>query len=294
MVVRTITMMMNKKRLAALEADWKAQGGTRVLKAPKGKALRLPLTSVRVLPDLYQARGQHVAKTGVVDRSHVASLVTALRSRRGADLDPVTILRVGDQNILIDGHHRLAAYQAQKLKTIPVRYFSGSPTDALLEAGRENGKARLQMTKVQCSERAWALVLAGQPWTVTKIAEGAGISERRVYDMRRRHRQYLEAGEEPPASWRDVNYADFDADPNAIPKMVAEWAEGIGKVVGSPARFNTTGKVQMLGEALVQWSQPLTVLLAKYLIDSLDLRDEARAIQELRAAEEVDEDALEF
>ena len=70
----------------------------------------------------------------------------------------------------------MIAYKTQQRDQIPVRYFLGSPTDAVLEAGEENGKIRLQMTKHQCSERAWALVVADRGWSVSKIAKGTGVN----------------------------------------------------------------------------------------------------------------------
>lgn len=241
------------------------------------------------MPDLYQARGPADSVGGVVDSNHVAALITVLRGRRGADLEPVTILVVGDDHILIDGHHRFAAYRREKRRDIPVRYYGGSPKDALLEAGRENSKARLQMTKGQCSERAWSLLLSGCEWSAGQIALGAGISDRLVFKMRKRHKDYLAAGEEPPSTWREVCREAFDADPDAVDKMAAQWAENIGKAVGTPSKFTSSGKVHILGKALILWSEALAGDLTKYLVEELGLRDELGIAQEI-----ADEDAAEL
>ncbi|WP_235582359.1 hypothetical protein [Rhizobacter sp. Root16D2] len=244
------------------------------------------------MPDLYQARGPADTSGGVVDRNHVAALITVLRGRRGADLEPVTILVVEDEHILIDGHHRYEAYRREKRRDIPVRYYGGSPTDALLEAGRENSKARLPMSKGQCSERAWTLVLSGCAWSAEQVAVGAGVSGRLVFKMRKRHKSYLAAGEAPPSTWREVCRGDFNADPDALDKMAAKWAENIGKAVGTPSTFTSTGKVEILGKAMIEWGgESIAKILAKSLVDALGLWDELEAAHEM---DEEDEADLEF
>ncbi len=87
---------------------------------------RLSLRSIEVLPSVYQARAEgRETKRGLVDKGHVAKLAAFLKEPR-KDLDPITILRVGKRNIVVDGHHRLEAYRSQKRKDIPVRWFTGS------------------------------------------------------------------------------------------------------------------------------------------------------------------------
>jgi len=288
-----ITVMMDKEALEALQNAWTAQGGSSIPKSPKGRTPRLALGAVRVLPGLYQARGTHDHRTGVVDRRHLTALMATLRGNPKADLDAVTVLRVGADNILIDGHHRLAAYRALKRKDIPARYFLGSPQDALLEAGRENGKDRLQMTRAQKSERAWALVLAGCGGTVAQVSQGTGTTERTVYTMRKRLKEFQEAGETPPETWAEVLRGRFDSDPEAIPKMVAEWAEALGKALPSPSKFNPS-KVGILGDALLQWSGPVAEELTRYLITSLGLEDVAEADRAMRAEEDAEMGTLDF
>jgi DNA-binding ferritin-like protein len=109
--------------------------------------------------------------------------------------------------------------------------------------------------------------------------------------MRAKLKAYSAAGEDPPETWAEVRRGAFDADPDAVDKMAEQWAENIGKAVGTPSKFTSPGKVHVLGKALILWSEALAGDLTKYLVEELGLRDELGVAQEMD-----DEDAadLEF
>jgi ParB-like chromosome segregation protein Spo0J len=71
-------------------------------------------------------------------------LVRAIKAR--GDVEAVTVIQVGDKAVLIDGHHRVAAYGlAKATSAVPVKYFEGTLEEAVLEAGSANSKAKLPM-----------------------------------------------------------------------------------------------------------------------------------------------------
>lgn len=139
---------------------------------------RLSVTSIKQLPELFQPRGN-----GGVDERHISELRRALKVS-GA-FDPVTVLWIGDVAYLVDGHHRVAAYLAEKhFGEIPIQSFAGTVGEAVLEAGRANSRAKLAMGSQQRNDYAWRLVVMGS-YTKRQIVEAAGVSDGQVAIMRR-------------------------------------------------------------------------------------------------------------
>ncbi|TPM51410.1 nuclease [Mesorhizobium sp. B2-2-3] len=139
----------------------------------------LHLEDIETLPQLFQPRG------GIEER-HVSELVKRIKAV-GA-LDPVTVMVIGSRTILIDGHHRVEAYGAAGwLQAVPVRYFEGTPEEAVLVAGEANSKAKLPMDNEDRQNFAWRLVGIDRH-SIAKIARASGISEAQVTIMRRAKR----------------------------------------------------------------------------------------------------------
>ncbi|WP_230531778.1 ParB/RepB/Spo0J family partition protein [Microvirga roseola] len=140
---------------------------------------RLPLKGIRQIPKLFQPRG--------MDERHVSELARVILNV-GA-VDPVTVIQVGQEAVLIDGHHRLAAYALAKRTTdIPVRYFEGTLDEAVLEAGAANSKAKLPMSSQERQDFAWRLVLMDR-YSKADIAQASGVSTSQVSNMRTVRRQ---------------------------------------------------------------------------------------------------------
>ena len=60
-----------------------------------------------------------------MDERHISELVRAIKTR--GQVEPVTVMQIGDKTVLIDGHHRVVAYKlAKATSAIPVRYFEGT------------------------------------------------------------------------------------------------------------------------------------------------------------------------
>lgn len=250
-----------KEELEQLERDWQKPDAPTL---PK----HLDPEEITVMPDLYQARGSQGGQGGVTAPLHSLKLSKTLER---TELDPIVILRVGAKNIVIDGHHRLEAYRKAK-RSVPVTYFEGSPSEALVEAGRENAKDRLPMLPSEKSQRAWSLVREEVKLSKAQIMVAASVSDGTVGSMRRVLREFLEAGEEPPLTWREalrgVNPPPPEFDEDWVEKQAAEWAERLRKVL--PV-IDTTGKVAVLARALIAFSPGRAEEVTAALADELHL-----------------------
>ena len=135
----------------------------------------LPISKVVLQSPLFQPRG--------IFERHVGELRRAIRV--SGLLEPLTVIWVGGDAVLVDGHHRYEAYQRERItKPIPVRAFKGSLREAVLESGQANSKAKLSMTSTERQDYAWRLVLLGS-YSKRQTRLAAGISEAQVAIMRR-------------------------------------------------------------------------------------------------------------
>jgi hypothetical protein len=143
----------------------------------KDRPERLKLDEITLLPVAFNVRCEELAE------HHLTTLSKLLKSTE--DLDPVTVMVVGNHFILIDGHHRHEAYRrSPDRRDIPVRYFEGTPEKAVLEADRANTRAFLPMDNRQRQNRAWRLTRSGF-YSKREIAEASGISHAQVAIMRK-------------------------------------------------------------------------------------------------------------
>jgi hypothetical protein len=155
--------------LAELKTEALKQGPTR-------RPAKLPVKALKCVPALFQPRN---AKE---DERHTGDLVRAIRNV--GMLDPILVMYVGQHPYVIDGHHRVAAYEVAKVTApVPVEYFQGTLEEAVAAAGRANSKAKLPMQPQERQNYAWKLVLLGA-YSKSKIVEAAGVSARQVGYMR--------------------------------------------------------------------------------------------------------------
>lgn len=150
---------------------WREDGVKFDLERPE----RLDIRAITLMPELFQPRDG-------ISEKHVADLTKAIKSF--GELDPVTAIVVGERTILIDGHHRIEAYgRVRPDREVPIRYFDGSPSEAVLVASEANSAVKLPMESRERQNRAWKLVLIGR-YSKPDIARAAGVSERQVANMR--------------------------------------------------------------------------------------------------------------
>ncbi|MDP2732924.1 MAG: ParB/RepB/Spo0J family partition protein [Hoeflea sp.] len=213
--------------LAELMADW-TPGEV------AGLPQRLDLKGITLIPALFQPRA-------MVDR-HVSELRRVVKA--GGEVDPVTMLRVGERCILIDGHHRHAAYRLEQRPDLPVVWFGGSPEDASLEAGMMNSKAKLPMTNAERQNYAWRLVLIDRH-SKARIAEASGVAARTVATMRTVRKSLGTAAADQSTWWkarRAAQGSPKELDPEErrvwMEEQAERWADVMFRQFGSKMSGN--------------------------------------------------------
>jgi hypothetical protein len=147
-----------------------------------------------------------------LDTKHVNALV--VRIRRKGDMDPPLVVKLetvnqdtgevdGHEWVVVDGHHRLAAYRkAKHTEAIRCQWFSGSVREAMDASVHRNEKIHLPIEQGDKHEAAWTRTLLdwdGKTWTSSKqdVVKLTGCSERMVAYMRqvvKRHHDYAHHG----------------------------------------------------------------------------------------------------
>lgn len=162
------------------------------------KRQRLPISALRTDPATFQFREQELTPF------HVNDLVDTLKA--GKELDPMAVWIGEDgQYIVVDGHHRLAAYRKHGWEgDVIVEVYTCDRSEARLLALAENAKARLPMTQTDKANAAWALVCDEFSYSKRQIVEATGISDGTVGTMRR-VKKHLQAEDEVlPDYWKEA------------------------------------------------------------------------------------------
>lgn len=127
--------------------------------------------------------------THKLDPKHVKTLATNI-TRKG-ELDPVVVVKLGDQWVIVDGHHRVAAYlQLKRTDKIKCEWFTGTVREAMDESLRRNEKAHLRVDQGDKHEAAWTRTVLdwnGKDWSSSKrkVVRITGTSDGTVGKMRR-------------------------------------------------------------------------------------------------------------
>ncbi|MGY4500402.1 hypothetical protein ACVWYH_004333 [Bradyrhizobium sp. GM24.11] len=142
------------KTVAQLQADIDREGP----REPEGPERRtVARQNIHVAEDVFQWRGDR-KKDRWARENHIYTLAKALHEQK-KPLDALQVLQVGEDFYVIDGHHRLAAYDTAKwTKGIPVHVFAGTLSEARLEALASNSRDKMPMTAGSKSEAAWRIV----------------------------------------------------------------------------------------------------------------------------------------
>lgn len=202
----------------------------------------MSLCDIEMRPEVFQFR--HIE----VDGRHVDDLAGVLKS--GNDLDPLTLWRdpVSQGLVVVDGHHRVAAYkQVGWPKKVPAVVYSCPLEEARLLALEENGKTRLPLTNEERMDAAWSLVCLDCPaYSKRTIVEHTGVSDGTVANMRRTHKELLgpERDGVLPNHWWEAlamlkgtemrEYTDEDRQA-MIDAKAAQLDDKIGKALGHMA-----------------------------------------------------------
>jgi ParB-like chromosome segregation protein Spo0J len=137
----------------------------------QGSAERL-----EVLPVDQVREGEGVRSRGL-DEGHVAALMET-----AGEWPPVVVW--GEQNLVLDGAHRLTAARRLGQATIVAIRFIGTPDEAYVESVSRNVQHGLPLSMVD-RRRAATRVLAKHPdWSNRRIASVCGLSDKTVARMR--------------------------------------------------------------------------------------------------------------
>lgn len=151
---------------------------------PKGAAASVNLTpsEIEVRPELFQPR-EFSFGLRATNPDHVKKLTRAISIQ--GELDPILVIKLGKKWVCVDGHHRLAAYKAEKwTKRIKCEWFGGSVRGAVDESVIRNAKDRLNVPHADRLEAAWKRVLLG--WgSKAEIVQLCCVGEGTVAQMRR-------------------------------------------------------------------------------------------------------------
>jgi ParB-like chromosome segregation protein Spo0J len=235
----------------------------------------LPLSAIKKCEELFQPRK--------LDERHLHELGQVLRSKTRKFFDPLTVIAIGADAYIVDGHHRYTAYVVAKtVEPVPVVYFPGTVADAVIDAGAANHKAKLTMTSEQRSDRAWVLVTLGQ-FSKAEIAKGSGASSSQVAEMRRTRTKLQELGLDPAdySSWWKARQASNGSQTvrpewteERMDQLASQYAVKLSKAVGPRLVENPELAAAVLAKYFGRKLEEVDHHLAKYLPDPSDEEDD--------------------
>lgn len=225
----------------------------------------IPVSAIELELDAFNVRGQ------ALDEHHLGQLSRALAVV--SDLAPILVVACGDRYILVDGHHRLAAYSLAKRASIPVQVFTGSIRAAVLEATLRNTAATLQMDNRQRQDCGWRLVNAD--FTIKEIIAAAGVSRAQVSVMRKARKALGEDAAEYVDWWRAKRAAEGremepltdDEHDAMLAALAASLAERIGKATGNKLATNPEVGARALAVLVGRKLPDLVLFLKRYLTE---------------------------
>lgn len=165
----------------------------------------LPRVSIVVAAKVFQWRLTNEA-LGERD-DHILELANTIAAA-GKPLEAILVFEVGDKFYVVDGHHRLAAYDtARWTKVIPVTVVEGSLEQAADEGLKRNSKNTRNMTRKEKNEAAWTLGKRVPRMTREAIYEKTTVSPSTQDGMRRILKKLQDDASETPETIAAMTYA---------------------------------------------------------------------------------------
>jgi hypothetical protein len=240
------------------------------LKVPRS----LPLEAIHVEPCVFQPR-----EIGL-DPERVEEISEGLNG--GALDERVHVWWSGKRWIVIDGHHRHAAYtllretSGETLKVPVEAHPQFSLGEAMGAAAKINSRERVTITREEKGNNAWRLVCLGDG-SIAQQAEWSGVSKAQISIMRKTHERLLKRRIKGPImidrgwDWcRETDKGDTQREftPEAQEAMAQEWAVKIGKALGGKA----TECPDILARALeiISLALPARLIESDAFSDALD------------------------
>lgn len=217
----------HKQTMSFTDSLKELQEELRTGKPQPDKPTSLPLKAIRYASTVFQPRQFDGNKADSV--AHVMTLKDAVRAKQ--TLPPITVWWSGKSWRVLDGHHRMMAYQQLAsdkkrplvIHSVPVEVFEGSLNQAIAHATECNSRDKLPMSRDDKLDRAWKLVALRDPSLSREaIAHTAGVSDRTVGNMRAKLATFLtENSDDDPLNW---TWAEIKAD-EVKPEKDNSWAE---------------------------------------------------------------------
>lgn len=146
-------------------------------------------------------------KDRVANRSeeHIGGLLLYLKTAGDIQLEPLLIADIDGQWLVVDGHHRLKAYQQAQRKTIPVRVMPMDYQRAVLVSKLVNCSGRaLEMHPEQKRDAAWQYLAAITQCGTKELPEGEStrtVAGRFIVGVATIHRMLHKLKKVNPKDW---------------------------------------------------------------------------------------------
>lgn len=162
-------------------------------------------------------------------------MIAELKAEEQHTVDPVTLCRVADRLIVVDGHHRTDACREAGREVIPARVLKATEEEALLLATILNNHSTvIPQGQEEKSEKAWKAMLRhfdgeswNEGWSARKFSKFIGVGSKtmdRMVTARKEH------GEEALSlSWRQARAGDFQREFSTEDKLCG-WVTCFDKV----------------------------------------------------------------
>ncbi|MEB8389078.1 hypothetical protein OO012_17760 [Rhodobacteraceae bacterium KMM 6894] len=260
--------------------------------APARVPKTLPLKKIETEPTLFQPRG-YLDKADT-DQGHVAGIAQGIGDPEHDD--PLDVWWTGRRFVLLDGHHRLAAYARRQETTgatqkVPVRvhaHMTFEGAEAL--SARLNTRDKLAMSYEDKVAVAWRMVCFGNGSKVDQH-RASSLSKGTIGNMRAVHGRLIEMGRSVDSvhalGWAkarrlDRGDTDWEYTDDDLERRAEEIALGFAKVVG----VNPTANPEAIAMALKLWSKALPSLL----LQSYSWEDDLKSVGRERLKEINDEE----
>ena len=172
----------SEKTVTELQAEVDQQVGPGSAEGPLRRTVAR--RDIHIANDVFQWRGDE-RRDRWNRQNHIYTLAKAISDGK-RPLDRLMVFPVGTSFYVVDGHHRLAAYDsAGWTKGIPVEVFAGSLAEARLRALKCNVKDKLVMTTQAKSDAAWRITKENLGELAPEQVELAtGVSRRTIFSMK--------------------------------------------------------------------------------------------------------------
>ena len=151
----------------------------------------VPLGDIETEPDVFQVRD------GGMREALLKHLADELKCND--EDDALLGLWTGKRIVVIEGHHRLAAYgmiqqeQAKRAVKVPLKVVSVSLLEAIGMAIRHNTRSKDAITRGEEMEGAWLMVLM-QNGSIAEQAKASGVSKKQIEKMRKVRKELIAKG----------------------------------------------------------------------------------------------------